>query len=159
MRILVFVLGLLGVLGCAVLGGALYYALFVDPRSTLDSRMTVIRQAAKLGLPNLRAGIEADHEAVLREWRTFLMLWPAAGLALVGSILAFRRRGFSAAALLLAAVVGPTFFFPKTIIFTGILILAGVLALLIRPARPKLAPVYTPSEEPVEEVAEEEPAE
>jgi hypothetical protein len=68
------------------------------------------------------------------------VLLVGAVLGLAGGLLAFFRLGKVAAPMLIVPAVVAGVLVLKTLIFTAVLIVAGVLALLIR-SRPRMAPV------------------
>jgi hypothetical protein len=92
--------------------------------------------------PTFRALIELDSEAAWKlsqyekRGRAIPFLFGAVVLGGAGAVLAFLGKGMSAAALLLAAALGPAIINPLGLIFTCPLVVAGVLALFVRPRAP-----------------------
>jgi hypothetical protein len=85
----------------------------------------------------------ADADRLTRA--TYLLL-AAAGVALVGGVLGFLRKGIIAGVLLLVVAAAPLVFFPKAVMGTAPLILAGLLAFFARGAaqyQPRPVPVRT----------------
>jgi hypothetical protein len=126
MRIAVFVLGILGSLAAGTLGGIW----LKDTLGPAGQMVEILRQVG----PTDEAGLEK-----LREWdrlgHTIWFLLAALPLGIFGSILALRGNGVLGALLMVLAALGPVILFPKTLLFTSILLLAGVLSLLVRRPR------------------------
>lgn len=68
------------------------------------------------------------------------MLLGSMVLGIAGAVAAFRRKMVPTSALLLLAGVAPALFTAKVLIFTWLLILAGLLALRLKPVMPVAAP-------------------
>jgi hypothetical protein len=141
MRILVFVVALLGIL---VVGGI--GAIWL---SVINERNATVELALKMPNPppELQEAI-TEHNALVR---TTYMLLVGAVLCLVGAVLALMRKGFPAAVVLLLACVGPLYGLialpggkPKIISLIALAapLIAGLLAFLVKPAAvmPELAP-------------------
>jgi len=103
----------------------------------------VARESA-VGLGELRQYVHYGEETKLRNASYFLMAGAAMGL--IGALLALARRGILAALVLLAAWAGPAAFIWEMVlrentllirwgICTGALLLAALLAMLIRPKK------------------------
>jgi len=82
---------------------------------------------------------EQRYDLVYRRARTFPFLFGAAALAMMAGILAGRRHGYSAAALLAGTFVAPGILYPPALFVTSPLLLPAFLALFIRPAQPGAA--------------------
>jgi hypothetical protein len=50
----------------------------------------------------------------------------------------FLRKGYIAAGLLLGAAILPAIFMPLTLVFTSLLLIAGILAFFVKPDRASL---------------------
>jgi hypothetical protein len=75
--------------------------------------------------------------ALFYNWRRTLPFILAGFLfALMGIVLCFLGRGFSAAALLVVGGAGPGVFVPAALLYTGSLVVAGLCALFVRPSGP-----------------------
>jgi hypothetical protein len=123
MRFVVLGLGVLGVLGAAFVGWVCMDEHFNLP----PLAATMIRD-----IPEFRM-------RYIQEIRAWPFLYAGAALGLLGSLLALSRRRFSSAALLLVGGLGGGVFIIRSLIFTSPMLLAGVLAFLIGPAKPKPA--------------------
>ncbi|MCI0459200.1 MAG: hypothetical protein L0Z62_19765 [Gemmataceae bacterium] len=128
MRIAVLVVGILGSLGAGALGVLWLLACQKD-----EQDLRLLRLA---GVP-VSAQVEREFEQRTRAY-PFLL----AGLVLggAGAALGMAGRGLSAAALLLAAAIGPAILNPQSLIFTSLLVVAGGLAFFIRPRTPAPEP-------------------
>jgi hypothetical protein len=82
-----------------------------------------------------RRDMAADYETLSRGlWLETVipnLLFVGAGLGVLGAILGFTRRRFGAAAVLLAAAVGPVLFAPIMVVFSGLLAVTALLALFV----------------------------
>ncbi len=122
MRILVFMLGVLASLLAGFFGW-----FWMSPGGS-----SAIRDAAKdyadIGfmLPNYAEWYTTAWAAVF--------LFAAAGLGLLGSVFVLVRRGRHGAVLMFLSVLGPAALNSMTLIFTGPLVLAGLLSIFVRPA-------------------------
>jgi hypothetical protein len=67
------------------------------------------------------------------------LLIAALALGIGGGILALMRKGKIAAAVLIGAAVAPAIFEPKSLVFSFLLIVAGLLAVAVKP-KPALVP-------------------
>jgi hypothetical protein len=67
------------------------------------------------------------------------VLFICAGVGLLGALLAMFRFGLIGGLLMLGSVVAPAVFHPGTLMFTGLIALAGLLALFIRSHRSAVA--------------------
>jgi len=150
MRYVVLIIGLAGLVGLGVLG-----YIWMDNFNELKEDMELKRKNIQNGV-----GPPEDREKVAeqdRRGRAWPFLMAGAGLGLFGSLLAYERYRFCGAALLLAAPVGALVLHPfefadflhpldhYELIFASGLVLAGLLALFIRPR----ASVHSPAREPV----------
>jgi Leucine-rich repeat (LRR) protein len=127
---------LCGILGTAACG-------FVATRWQAEqvkakNEMDVARRLVKAGFsdPLLEAGLnEFDQKG-----KAYPLLFVAAILGILAGILGFGRLGLVAGLLLLCAVAGPAYFLPKTLLYTGFLLAAGLLGFLIQsPGRARAA--------------------
>ncbi len=126
MRYVVLLFGLVG----AVVSGYLGY-LWMDNFYHQKAITAEMRQHTATGYYKLEALEKiAEFDRQAKAW-PFLLT--GAVLGLLGSILAFERRRFSGSALLLCAALGPVVYKPLVALFICGLILAGLLALFIRP--------------------------
>ncbi len=127
MRYIMLIFGLTGFFGAGIIG----YVWKVDCQAGLIDGPTWMQ---RLSPPD-----EATRERVLefdREKRAWPFLLGGAAIGLLGTVLAFDGRRFSAMALLLAAAVGALVFHPLhpyVLICGSALFLAGVLALFVPP--------------------------
>lgn len=120
MRIAVLILAILGAIGAGILG-----VIWV---SDYESGKDLVNLAGALG------GEEAvDVDEFHRLGIAAYMLLVAALLGVVGGILAFLGKGKIAGAIMLVGVAIPGFLAPMSLVFSGLLALAGVLAFLIKP--------------------------
>jgi hypothetical protein len=99
--------------------------------------------------------VEWAWQVILGRTRAWPFMIAALVLSIAAGILAMKGRGVWAAVLLLTAAAGPGILFPPTLLFSSILILAGILALFVRPPRPKLAPAAVEEIEDVDELVDE----
>jgi hypothetical protein len=150
MRFLVFIVALLGG-GFSALVGYIWKDEFEKtkvPLSVVFANIQQSREDAKLGRIS-----ESDLERREIATRTIISIsrvWPFmfVGLAMGGiaGLLALRRRGWLAAAMMLAAVLGPLALFPdlRTLFGVSGLALGGLLALFVRPLPPDVPFRRTP---------------
>jgi hypothetical protein len=147
-RVVVLILGILGSLGAGLL--AFFLLLAQAASDLLFEKMTqrTTKQAIAEGvdpttlpfgmeMTTLGEWIEAAHWQGVCIW----FLLGALVIGLVGAILGFNRRGFSAAMLLFGAFAAPVVVYPgfMTAVVPSLLLVAGILALFVRPARHVLA--------------------
>src|SRR5262249_31535803 len=85
--------------------------------------------------PAERADFEQGRIDLHRELVAPRVLFLCAGAGVLGALLAMTPRRFRTAALLLIAGSGPMIFNPRLGIFSGLLLLAMILALFIAPRR------------------------
>jgi hypothetical protein len=116
MRIAAFILAILGGLAAAALGMT-----WLDDAADLKDQIAVA-EAAGVSVGSI----------VTAGWLLVLAL----GLGIAGGVLALMRKGRIAAGVLILAAVAPAVFEPKSLVFSFLLIVAGLLAL---GATPKLA--------------------
>lgn len=117
MRYAVLALGILGGLAAAALG-AKWIADYNKYQATVENL-----QSLGADLSQLTGLVRAGYALVL-----------SLVLGLAGGILAFRRKGRLAAALMLAGPVIAGIFVPRSLAFTSLLIIGGLLALAIKPS-------------------------
>jgi hypothetical protein len=137
MRIAVLILGILGGLGAGVLGVLWLLACQKDKvvMDALRSNPEIIR-IVEFGHAG---GNPASQELAwrLREYdrrsRAYPFLLAALALGVAGGALGFLGRGFSGAALMLAAVIGPAILNPMSLMFTFLLIVGAGLSFFVRP--------------------------
>jgi hypothetical protein len=126
MRIAALIVGLLGALITTGLG-AKWVADYKDNRATIE-KLTQVGGALGASGAEALAQLERMHKA------SYVMV--VLGLfAIVASVLVLKKSKPSGAVLIAAAVV-PAIFAPSTLIFSFLLIIAGLLAIA---AKPKLA--------------------
>lgn len=109
MRIAAFILAILGGLAAAALGMT-----WLDDAAELQDQIAVA-EAAGVSVGSI----------VTAGW----LLVVALGLGIAGGVLALLRKGRIAAPVLILAAVAPAVFEPKSLVFSFLLIIAGVLAL------------------------------
>lgn len=119
MRIAAFILGILGGLCAAALG------------------ITWLSDAAEL--QDQIAAAEAAGVSVDSLITAGYLLVAALFLGVAGGVLALMRKGKIAAPVLIASAVLPAIFEPQSLVFSFLLIIAGLLAL---GAKPKPSPGY-----------------
>lgn len=119
MRIASFILAILGGLAAAALG------------------MTWLSDAADLQNDPQLAAAAGDSLGGIVTAGYLLMV--ALGLGIAGGVLALLRRGRIAAAVLVVSAIAPAVFEPKSLVFSFLLIVAGLLALGIKPKAPAFA--------------------
>jgi len=133
MRYVVLIFGLVGAVGSGFIGYQ-----WMDGFNHEKVDMAEIRPLAHTGFFKSEAlGKIAEFDRRAKAW-PFLLT--GAVLGLLGCLLAFERRRFSGSALLLCAALGPVVFNPPVAIFTFGLVLAGLLALFIRPLSATVGP-------------------
>jgi hypothetical protein len=138
MRILVFILALLGT-GLSAAVGYIWMDQMQKSSGELGNihaRIEKDREAAKRGglsQENLASKEEA-YQTLVRLNRVWPFLLAGAALGLFGGVLALARRGKLAAALMLAAAVAPVILLPipQTLVAVAGLALGGLLALLVK---------------------------
>ncbi|MBL4686650.1 MAG: hypothetical protein JKY37_18785 [Nannocystaceae bacterium] len=113
MRIAAFILAILGGLAAAALGMT-----WLSDLAEYEGQAELIEQAG-ISVSSLRTA-------------AYLLL---AGLVFgtAGGVLALQRKGKIAAAVLVATAVAPAVFEPKALVFTFLLLIAGLLALGAKP--------------------------
>ena len=109
MRIAAFILGILGGLAAAALGMT-----WLSDAAELQEQIAVA-EAAGVSVGSI----------VTAGWLLVLAL----GLGIAGGVLALLRKGRIAAPVLIVAAVAPAVFEPKSLVFSFLLIVAGLLAL------------------------------
>ncbi|TMQ30599.1 MAG: hypothetical protein E6K70_23940, partial [Planctomycetota bacterium] len=125
LRTIVLACGLLGAAACGALGFLWWSA---------QSEMKEQVELARLFMQ----GDAADPKIVaqLKEFdnreKAYPLLFVAASLGVFGGILGFMRRGVIGGLLMLLALAGPTFYFPKSLVFTALRLAGGLLCFLIR---------------------------
>jgi hypothetical protein len=118
MRIAAFILAILGGLAAAALG------------------MTWLSDAAELSDQVEQAGTSGALDGIVTAgW----LLVVGLVLGIVGGVLALMRKGKVAAGLLVGAAVAPAVFEPQALVFTFLLLLAGLFAVAIKPKASPLA--------------------
>jgi hypothetical protein len=113
MRTAALILGILGGVLAAFLG-----LKWLNDYNALESAL----------LDALAMGVSIDQAEKLRTAAYFLVSGLATGI--VGGILAFKRRGLAGGVIMLVSVVGAVVFAPDSIIFSGLLALGAVFALV-----------------------------
>jgi hypothetical protein len=119
MRIAAFILAILGGLAAAALGMT-----WLSDAAELEGQIE-LAQAAGVSLDGI---VTAGYLLIL-----------ALALGIGGGVLALMRKGKVAAGLLIGAAVAPAIFEPKSLVFSFLLIVAGLLAVAVKP-RPVAAP-------------------
>jgi hypothetical protein len=127
LRILVLFLGIVGATGSALLGWQLLEKLRAN-----SATWAMEIQLARVMSLDVAGEIQGLHN---RELTAYLHM-AAAGLAAIGAVLAPRGRGVIPALCLLAAFAAPLAVNPKTYFFTGPLLFAGIISLLLGPGVP-----------------------
>lgn len=153
MRIAVLVLGILGVMGPALLGYIW--------QEEMGKRQKDLDMVKKLGAvtgahndPKFREGLKNVDRII----QTTYLLLAAIPLGLFGAVLGYLGRPLSAALLMILPALGPALVAPDektkliSIGFSSLLLLGGILAFLVRPPKPK-----APREKVEGEEMEEEP--
>jgi hypothetical protein len=119
MRFLVFFLGFLGTLNLAGLG-----LLWLGAYFSRD----VVAEARAAGLE-----LVLPYAIDLMTIKTALFLLVGAGMSFLGLLFVLLRRGWQSAILMLLAALGPALLSPEVLMTGGLLILAGMCALCVRP--------------------------
>jgi len=131
MRTAVLIVGILGSIAAGTLG-VLWY---LDKNSPAG----VLLEAMRNDL--LRLGPDALSE--LQRWDRHVMaiwfLFGAVPLGFGGAILGFNGRGFCGAVLFFLAVLGPAVLDWRSLVFTSVLCIAGLVCLFVKRSRPALA--------------------
>jgi hypothetical protein len=140
MRYIVLILGIIGAAACGVFGFRWMKDL-QDSSTTVELTRNVVEEARKQSMPVPRE-VEEEYTKIVGRTRTWPLLLANAVLGLLGGVLAFTRRSWAAAIVLLAATIAPAVIYPVTLILTFALGLGGALALLIR-TKPQPASVAT----------------
>jgi hypothetical protein len=130
MRYVALVLGIVGGLTSGFLG----YKWYSDASDPVNKEKIEIVRAASLG-PGATEELKAEVAELDKAIKASYFLLVALPLGIAGGILAFLRRGFSGAALMLLAVLGPAILNWRSLIFTCPLIVGAVFCFLVRPAR------------------------
>ena len=112
MRIVVFILAILGGLAAAALGA--------------------VWLADAAAVEQLQLGEEAGVALEGIVTAGYLLLL-ALALAIAGGVLALLRKGKFAAGVLISAAVAPAIFEPKSLVFSFLLVVAGLLAFAVKP--------------------------
>jgi hypothetical protein len=132
MRTAVLIVGILGCMAAGTLG----VLWFLQKNSPEGQLLEALRQ-------DLRGRLDADALSKLKDWDRHVwaiwFLFAAVPLGLGGAILGFNGRGFSGAVLLFLAVLGPAVLASRSLVFTGVLLIAGLLCLFVKRRRPALA--------------------
>ncbi len=118
MRIAAFILAILGGLAAAALGMT-----WLSDAAELKEQIAVA-EAAGVSVGSI----------VTAGWLLVLAL----GLGIAGGVLSLMRKGRIAAPVLIVAAVAPAVFEPKSLVFSFLLIIAGLLALGATP-KPAMA--------------------
>jgi hypothetical protein len=132
MRYVVLIVGLISVVGSGVLG-----YVWMDNCKELESDLgpgSFLRTSQFLDEETHAKLVDYD-----RRMKAWPFLFGGAAVGLIGVLIAYERRRYSGAVLLLAAAVGVIVFYPKhlyVIIFGSGLVLAALLALFIKPCLP-----------------------
>jgi hypothetical protein len=95
--------------------------------------------SASGGLGQTNAQLEAARAELDVHAHAYPFLFIAAGLGLCGAILAFGRLGLLAGPVMLAGAVGPAIYSTATLLFSGFLVVGGLLSFLIRSRKRALA--------------------
>ncbi|MBK6917319.1 MAG: hypothetical protein IPH07_07965 [Deltaproteobacteria bacterium] len=116
MRIAGFIIAILGALAAGLLGAA-----WLTDAAEQSARIT---QAKALGVDTgaLDSIVTAAYVLVL-----------SLGLGIAGGVFTLRGKGRIAALVLIAAGVAPALFAAKALVFTWLLVLAGLLSLGVKP--------------------------
>lgn len=112
MRIVVFILAILGGLAAAALG-----AVWLADAAVVEELQLGEEAGVALG------------SIVTAGWLLLLAL----ALGIAGGVLALLRKGKIAAGVLLTAAVAPAIFEPKSLVFSCLLVVAGLLAFAVKP--------------------------
>jgi hypothetical protein len=132
MRTAVLLVGILGSLAAGTLG----VLWFLQKNSPEGQLLEALRR-------ELSGKLDADALSKLKEWDRHVwaiwFLFAAVPVGLAGAILGFNGRGFSGAVLLFLAVLGPAVLAWRSLVFTCILLVAGLLCLFVKRRRPALA--------------------
>ncbi len=155
MRISVLVVGILGALSAGALGAFWLLDCQMAKSSVEKSRAMValLRQGGGPLPPFLDNEVKKAEDVVQtydRHMRAYPFLLAGLVLGGAGAALGMAGRGLSAAALLLVSAVGPAVLDPRSLIFTGLLIVAGGLAFFIRPPAPAPEPEPARTRPPLE---------
>lgn len=131
LRATVLVLGILGGLAAAFLGFS-WYSDYDANRELIDAAREL---SDELGVD--AAGLQAFGE-IEGHIRASYVLMADLLVGILGGVLVFARKPVPGGVLMLAGVAVPAVLAPKSLVFTAILALAGVLALTV--LRRKSAP-------------------
>src|SRR5262245_52077809 len=124
MRLAVLLLGLIG----SVAAGTLAVWWYVDMNTPEGHLLEALRQRAHLLDARAVQELHAWDRHVIAIW----FLFAGIPLGVAGAILGYKGRGFLAAALMFLAVLGPAILDVRSLIFTFILIVSGILCLFVK---------------------------
>lgn len=124
MRVIVLILGTLGGLAGALLGMN-----WISQHRDLEQLVARPDIAEVVSGENL---LSAEIEAAAALSRASYVLVAGLFLAIGGGIMAMRKRGRIAAALMLAAPIVAAAMAPRSLVASGLLIIAGLLALRVK---------------------------
>lgn len=134
MRVVVAILGLASLVATAYLGFQWMAAFLLEKDGIVYDRLRIKRQYA-----------DQETQVMVARFDRHAKAWPflitSCVLALLGALMALRRRRFSASVLFLCAALGPAIFDPMVLVVTSGMLLAGLLALTIKPPRVEAAPI------------------
>jgi membrane-bound ClpP family serine protease len=130
MRTAVLIVGILGTFAA----GALGVLWFLDKNSPEGLLLEAMRNdLLRLG-PNAVSELQRWDRHVMAIW----FLFGAVPLGLGGAILGMNGRGICGAVLMFLAVLGPAILDWRSLVFTFVLIIAGILCLFVKRPRPIL---------------------
>jgi len=115
MRIAGLILGILGGLAAALLG--------IKWLSDAASMKELIGAARNIGV---------DTAEIDKLITSAYFLLASGMLGIVGGVLAFKRKGKIAASLMLAGVVAPALFAPRSLVFTWLLLVGCMISFLVK---------------------------
>lgn len=134
MRVVVVILGLASLVASGYLGFQWMAAFLLEKDGIVYDRLRIKRHYADESTQAMVARFD-------RQAKAWPFLIAGCALGLLGALMALRRRRLSALALFLCAALGPAVFDPRSLVVTGGMLLAGLLALTIRPPRVQTAPI------------------
>ena len=138
MRIAAFVVALLGVAASGLLGIKWLTDFSVEKsKPSYKQYVELGRELAKTD-PEMKKKFELLDGMV----RTAYAFVACAGIGLVAAVLVLKRQGLIGGVTLLVCGVVPVVFDgdPKMVLFTSLLLIAGILALFVRKKRPPTVP-------------------